>query len=117
MKAIEISPGSACWRAQVSATERNWKTFKTMIGELPEEDLDRCIDVEEFTAQVWDLFNCQGYMMMTMSMSGTDVVWIVSENVGDGPEVVEFTYNSNTCPTGLGGRWIVYQELQSGEES
>lgn len=117
MKSLEISPGSACWRAEISNTERQWKTVKTVIGELHADDLDRCIDVEEFVANVWETLKCEGYMHMTVSLAGNDVVWICSENVGDGAEVIEFTFNSNTCPAGLGGRWIVYEELNRGEES
>ena len=95
MKSIEVSPGSACWRAQVSATERNWKTFKAMIGELHADDLDRCIDVEEFTAKVWDLFNCQGYMMITLAMAGMDVVWINTGKVRIDDVSAEMINNAN----------------------
>ena len=116
MQSLEISPDSACWKAEISESERHWKTVRTAIGELPVEDLDRSIDVEEFVSNVWNVLACRGYMLMTLCLAGTDVVWISSENIDEGPQINELTYNSDVCPAGLGGSWIVCREMFRGEE-
>jgi len=107
MRIIEVSPGSAAWRVEISDSERRWKTVRTLIGELPASDLDRCIDAEDFIAEVWKIIGRDGFMGMTLSLAGTDVVWISSECHGGVSEINDLTYNSDTCPAGLGGGWIV----------
>ena len=102
----EVSPGSGCFRIELSKTQRNWSTFKTATGVIPVEDLDRGVDVDIFIASVWDALRCHGFMKMTMSLAGFDVVFIESLCDEEGPEVQSVAWSSDQCPGGLVGPWV-----------
>lgn len=107
MQLIDVPAGSGCFRIEISAEERNWKTLRTVMGEIPVEDLDSGVDVDAFIAGVWDKLQCHGFMKMTLALAGIDVVFIESCCDLHGPEVQSLTYSSELCPAGLVGPWIV----------
>ena len=104
-RTMDVATGSACWRAEVSRTQRSWKTIKVVVGEIPGSVLDECIDVEEFMARVWETVGGRGYMGLTVVLAGGDVVWIESRCDSEGPEVLSFRHNAATCPGGFTGPW------------
>lgn len=107
MNLIDVPAGSGCFRIEVSAEERKWRTFRTVIGDLSVDELDDGVDVDAFVARIWDKLECHGFMKMTLSLAGIDVVFIESCCDVNGPEVQSMTYNSESCPAGLIGPWIV----------
>ena len=107
MHLTDVPAGSGCFRIELSAEERKWRTFRTVIGDLSVEELDDGVDVDEFVARIWDKLQCHGFMKMTLSLAGIDVVFIESCCDLNGPEVQSMTYNSESCPAGLIGPWIV----------
>lgn len=107
MHLTDVPAGSGCFRIEVSADERQWRTHRTVIGHISVDELDDGVDVEEFVARIWDSLECHGFLKMTVSLAGVDVVFIESCCDINGPEVQSLTYNTESCPAGFIGPWIV----------
>lgn len=122
MQTIRSEAGSAAWFCQVTRNvnvlpartelERfvprsEKKTIQAMIGEIPIEDLDRGVDVDEFVQRVWARLGCNGDMSLTLVMPDQLVVKIESTCDLNAIEIHGVGYDYHRFPAGLCGRWIV----------
>lgn len=125
MQTIEVSPGAAIWKCTLSKQVKvrqpknrfdamvkrcSHATIKTIVGKLTADELEQGVDVEAFVAQVWEhaTANSDEYMDADVIMhieinyefGGTITIY------ADGPEVQEFSRDTECHPIGLTGCWV-----------